>query len=295
MTNTRRTSILITGATSGIGRATALHLAQKGFHVIATGRSEATLTDLVREGQGALDTLVLDVTSGVSIAAAAAEVDRITQGQGVDVLINNAGFATAVAALDMTDEDLRTMFDTNVFGLMAVTRAFVGGMIARGAGRVINLSSVGGRMTTPLLGGYNGTKYAVESLSDALRVELAPFGVRVLLVEPGGVRTNFAGTSMKALASYSTPNSPWTDLYSRAGEILAQAETMSTTPDVIARAIERAITARRPAARYVVPFSARIMLLVIENLPTPWADWILSRAFGTHRLRLPRKGAARRA
>ncbi len=280
------TTILITGATSGIGRDAALHLAAKGFRVIASGRNAEALASLATESGGRVETLALDVTSQASIDAAAREVDARTGGRGVDVLINNAGYGWAAPALEMSDADLRAMFETNVFGLMAVTRAFVPKMIAQGEGRVLNVSSVGGRMTFPMFGGYNGTKHAVESLSDALRVELAPFGVRVVLIEPGATRTSFASTSMKGVEKYRSESSPWASIYARSEALRAQTDAMSAPVEVITRVIERAVTARRPAARYVAPFSARVTLFFVENLPSAWTDWLMARAFGIHAARL---------
>src|SRR5690349_19373839 len=162
-------TILITGATSGIGRHAALALSRAGHRVLAGGRRADALAELVRESGGAIAPVVLDVDDPGSIAAAVDEVDRLTAGAGVDVLINNAGYATVGALIELSDAALRAQFTTNVFGLMAVTRAFVPAMVARGRGRVINISSVSGRIPAPVLGAYHASKYAVEALSDALR------------------------------------------------------------------------------------------------------------------------------
>lgn len=277
MTNAK--TILITGATSGIGRTAALHLARRGFHVLATGRRRAALDELADEvaGSGRLDPIALDVTDDTSIAAAVAEADRLTGGRGVDVLINNAGFGVAAPMTETTDADIRRQFDTNVFGLMAVTRAFVPRMRERGAGRIINVSSVGGRMTMPFFGAYNATKYAVESMSDALRLELRPFGIDVVLVEPGVINTNFADRSTERLDHYADASSPYAPVFGHVDEMRARAEKMGVGPEVIARAIERAVRSRRPAARYVAPFKARVMLAFIRWLPTRWTDAMMRR------------------
>ncbi|MCB0905450.1 MAG: SDR family NAD(P)-dependent oxidoreductase, partial [Actinobacteria bacterium] len=178
--STKPQIVLLTGATAGIGRTTALYLAGQGHHVIATGRRVAQLEALRAEAvakqlPGKLDVTPLDVTSLESIDRAVVEVNRLTAGYGVDVLINNAGFGLLGPMSEIGDAELRRQFDTNVFGLMAVTRAFLPAMQARRAGKLINVSSVGGRITLPYFGAYNGTKYAVESFSDALRYELRPF------------------------------------------------------------------------------------------------------------------------
>ncbi|HLL22107.1 MAG TPA: SDR family oxidoreductase [Kofleriaceae bacterium] len=194
--------VLITGATAGIGRTTALFLARQGHHVIATGRKTAALDALAREaGTGRLDTLVLDVTTPASIADAVTAVDALTSGAGIDVLVNNAGFGVLGPTSEISDSELRRQYETNVFGLMNVTRAFLPAMRARRSGRIINVSSVGGRITLPYFGAYNSTKYALESLSDALRYELRPFGIDVSLIEPGVIRTNFEATAASNLAT----------------------------------------------------------------------------------------------
>src|SRR5688572_2228340 len=162
MSNTSLT-ILVTGSTSGIGKHAALHLARRGHTVIATGRNEGALAKLAGEAPGlSLSTVRLDVTDARSIAEAAKEVDRLTGGRGVDVLVNNAGYGLAAPVVELRDEDVRAQFETNVFGLIAVTRAFVPAMIARKRGRVINIGSIGGRITFPMFGAYHATKYAVE-------------------------------------------------------------------------------------------------------------------------------------
>src|SRR5262249_61673087 len=129
------------------------------------------------------------VTDAASIAAAVAEVDRLTDGHGVDVLVNNAGFAAVCPLSEMSDADLRAQFETNVFGLMAVTRAFLPKMRARGSGRIVNVSSSGGRGTFPLMGAYHAPKYAVEALSHALRPELRALGMQGSVIRPGPIRT----------------------------------------------------------------------------------------------------------
>src|SRR5215831_14526588 len=168
-------TVFITGATAGIGRTTALHLTAQGHHVIASGRKRAELDKLEAEGRGlagVLDVVSLDVTQPASIAAAVEAVARLTDDRGPDVLINNAGFGVLGPTSEISDAEMRRQYETNVFGLMNVTRAFLPAMRARRAGRIINVSSMGGRITLPYFGVYNSTKYAVESLSDALRYEL---------------------------------------------------------------------------------------------------------------------------
>lgn len=287
-----RTIVLVTGATAGIGRHLALELVARGHHVIATGRNEAALARLAEEvpGGATLDTVVLDVTDAASIERATRDVDERTGGHGIDVLVNNAGYGIIAPTAEISDADLRSQFETNVFGLMAVTRAFLPAMRARGRGRIINVSSVGGRVTMPFFGGYNATKYAVESLSDALRREIAPFGIDVVLVEPGPIRTEFARKSVDLADAYK--DGAYAAIYREADAMRARIEAASPGPDVVSSAIVHAIEARRPRVRYVVPFSSRLMLALMAILPTRLADAILRRVLGITPRRLLGSGAS---
>ncbi len=169
---TKPQHILITGASAGIGRELALHLAQAGHHVLAAGRRVDALEALARHvPEGRIVPLALDLDDRQSIARAAIAVDEMTAGHGVDALVNNAGYGTAGALADLSDEALRAQFETNVFGLMALTRAVLPAMMKRREGRIINISSVAGRVPSPILGAYHLSKYALEALSDALRME----------------------------------------------------------------------------------------------------------------------------
>lgn len=281
MSNTSKT-VLITGATAGIGRMTALHLVKLGHHVIATGRKSAELAKLKAEaaadlaaGTGKLDTLVLDVTSLSSITAAAGEVDALTNGRGLDVLVNNAGFGVLGPTSEISDAEMRRQYETNVFGLMNVTRAFLPKMMERRSGRIINVSSMGGRITLPYFGVYNSTKYAVESLSDAMRYELRAFGIDVALIEPGVIRTNFESTAATNLQQFaSTPYKVAVDKYEQMSKM---ADRFASDPIVIAKAIARAVNARRPAARYVAPFTTNFVLLFARLFPTRMWDWAMRK------------------
>jgi short-subunit dehydrogenase len=268
--------VLITGATAGIGRTTALHLAKQGHHVIATGRKVAELVKLREEASGLkLDTVTLDVTSQGSIAAAVEEVSRLTNGHGLDVLVNNAGFGVLGPTSEITDAETRRQFETNVFGLMNVTRAFLPKMRDRRAGRIINVSSVGGRITLPFFGVYNATKYAVESLSDALRYELRAFGIDVSLIEPGVIRTNFEATAVGNLDQFQS--SVYKNAMAKVEELSKTFDRFASNPIVIAKAIARAVNARRPAARYVAPRSTYFILFLSAVMPTRMWDWSMRK------------------
>jgi NAD(P)-dependent dehydrogenase (short-subunit alcohol dehydrogenase family) len=274
----RSLTILVTGATSGIGKHTALHLHARGHRVIGTGRNEKALSELRAAG---VEAVAMDVCDAASVEAAKAEVARITNGHGLDVLVNNAGYGLFGPVEMIPDEDVKAQYETNVFGLLRVTRAFLPQMRERRAGRVVNVSSVGGRMTFPLGGVYNSTKYAVDSLSHALRMELHQFGVRVSTVEPGYIKTDFTARTMELLGKYvsdsSSPYAHTLKAWSNAGERL---EKLAVGPGSVARAIEHAATSRFPRARYVAPFYNAMGPAMLAMLPRWLTDWFFRRSAG---------------
>ena len=276
--------VLVTGATTGIGRFIALDLAARGHRVFATGRNPGALAELGSEASGRklpLTVAELDVTSTESIARLAATIRAQTAGHGVDVVINNAGYGQGGALLDLSDETLRAQFETNVFGLMAVTRAFTPEMIARGRGWIVNVSSVGGRVTFPFFGAYHASKYAVEALSDALRAELHPLGVRVSLVEPGPIRSEFSERAFGSLPA--SDGSSYAGSYALAGGIRTATDRASFGPEHVARAVRLAIGSRFPRARYVAPWFLAMPLALLPLVPTRVLDALFRRAFGLRR------------
>jgi len=269
----RKQTILVTGATSGIGRHAALYLSKRGHRVFASGRNEKALAALkTLPGAAALETVQLDVTDAASIARARETVHARTGGPGVDVLINNAGFGVLGPTELITEADMRAQYETNVFGLMAVTRAFLPAMRARRSGRIINVSSLGGRYTLPFFGVYNSTKYAVESLSDALRIELGPFGVHVSLIEPGAIETEFTPRSLDGAAKYRNADSPYAPVAGAFERMERMAKQTSVGPAPVSRAITRAVESGRPRARYVAPRFAGLFVALMRLVPTRWAD-----------------------
>ena len=280
-------TILVTGASSGIGRDTALALARAGHHVIAGARRMPALEALAAQAlPGRITPIQLDVDDPASIAAAIEMVEQLTAGRGLDALVNNAGFATAGALADLSDRDLRAQFETNVFGLMSLTRAVLPAMLARGSGRIVNISSVSGRIPAPLLGAYHATKYALEALSDALRMEVSAFGVQVVVVEPGTIRTEFASRTLSEAAGARTQGSRYASVYARTAQLEATFDRMAGGTAPVVRAIERALFARRPHARYVAPRRFLAAIAIVRLLPTCWLDFGMSRAFGLTRRQL---------
>jgi short-subunit dehydrogenase len=284
-------SILITGATAGIGRALALHLARRGFRVFATGRNLDELASLAREASSpVLETLPLDVTDRASISAAAREVLKRTDGRGIDVLVNNAGYGLSGPLEELDDAAVKRQFDVNVFGLLAVTRAFLPPMRERRSGRVLNIASVLGHMTIPFLGAYCATKYSVEALTDALRLELAPFGVHAVLIEPGTIRSGFEERAMGSFGA-EWNRSAYGPFVETAAKSIRASYRLAGGPEHVARAVERAVRARRPRARYRTPFRWRILLALFRAMPTQLADWMLRVSAGLVPNRLPAPAA----
>ena len=284
--------ILITGATAGIGRTAALDLLERGHEVFATGRRpdalEAVRAEAAERAPSArCHILELDVTSTSSIAAAVATVDELTGGTGIDVLVNNAGYATVGPMIELDDATLQAQFETNVFGLARVTRAFAAKMIDRRAGRIINIGSVSGRVPAPMLGAYHATKYALEALTDALRMELRPFGIGVTIIEPGTIRTEFAGRAILESARARAGATRYADIYERQAELAARFDKIATGPAVVSRAIVRAVEAKRAPIRVVAPGRFLALIAIVKALPTCWVDYLMRRIAGLDRLRLP--------
>ncbi len=277
-------TILITGASSGIGRDAAVCLASSGHRVFVAARRIDALVALQRDAP--VEPLHLDLDDPASIAAMVEEIERRTEGRGLDVLVNSAGFATAGALAELPDAALRAQFETNVFGLMTLTRAVLPAMIERGEGRVVNVSSVSGRIPAPILGAYHASKYALEALSDALRMELAPFGVRVVVIEPGTIRTEFAARAMTEATRERSATSRYARVYERAAQLERRFDRLAGGTAPVVKAIERAVVSRRPRARYIAPRSFALLIALVRIVPTCWFDAAMQRMFGLTRAQL---------
>lgn len=237
------------------------------------------MTALRDEAGESLQPVELDVNDAQSIARAATSIFEATGGYGVDAVVNNAGIAIAGALPDVSDEELRMQFETNVFGLMAVTRAFLPKMMERRSGRIVNLSSSGGQMSLPLVGAYHATKFAVEALSDALRWELHPFNVRVSVIAPGPIRTEF-GDKLLSSAERVPAGSAYLAIFQRADRVKAFAERRMQDPRVVTRDIVHALSARRPRARYVEPRLLAVLIKLYQLSPTWLTDFVITRVTG---------------
>jgi NAD(P)-dependent dehydrogenase (short-subunit alcohol dehydrogenase family) len=252
-------AVLITGCSSGIGHETARHLAQKGHTVYATARKPESIEDLKADG---CETLPCDVTSEESMKAC---VDAVEQAEGaVGALVNNAGYSQSGAIETVPLESVRRQFETNVFGLMRMCQLVLPGMRRQGSGRIVNISSIGGKLTFPGGGIYHATKHAVEGLSDVLRFEVKGFGIDVIVIEPGLIKTGFADAAVGSMADTSD-DGPYDEFNAAVGQTTAGAydgglARLGGGPETVARKIERAITSRRPKTRYKVTPSAGLTL-----------------------------------
>jgi NAD(P)-dependent dehydrogenase (short-subunit alcohol dehydrogenase family) len=269
-------AVLITGCSTGIGRATAARLARAGRTVYATARRLDSIADL--EGEGCR-TLALDVTDEQSMRAAVAAVEEAEGAVGA--LVNNAGYSQSGAVEDVPMEQVRRQFETNVFGLVRMCQLVLPGMRRERHGRIVNLSSMGGRLTFPGGGMYHATKHAVEAISDALRFEVRGFGIGVSIIEPGLIKTEFGRTAVDSIGS---DDGPYADFNQAVAAKTANAyegpmARIGASPDAVARAVERAITSRRPRPRYVITAGARALLALHGVLPDRAWDGMMRSQF----------------
>lgn len=266
-------TVLITGCSTGIGHDLAQRLARANYTVIATARHQEKLSDLPVALQ-----LPLDVTNPTAVASATQEVVR--RFGRIDVLVNNAGYAVRGAVEDLSVEQVQQMFDVNVYGVMRMIRAVVPHMRQQQAGRVITIGSLAGKLVLPVNGTYSATKFALEALSDALRMELAPFGIQVVLIEPGNIRSHFMATAqVNSQEILSNPDSPYHALYQHYLRVMTTMRKQEAGPETVSQVVQQAIEASKPKARYLVavPFSQRVVL----RLGDVARDTIFRRMFGT--------------
>ena len=259
-------AVLITGCSTGIGRATAARLVTTGWKVYASARKPEAIADLAAMG---CKTLALDVCDESSMRAAVAAVESAEGAVGV--LINNAGYGLEGAFEELPMEAVRRQFETNVFGLITMTRLVLPAMRRQHWGRIINLSSMGGKLTLPGGAYYHATKHAVESLSDALRFEVKGFGIDVVVIEPGPIKTQFGDTAINGIAA--PADSPYAAFNAElARQIRAAYEggpmaAFSGSPESVAAVIATAINASRPRTRYKVTLAARVLMGLRRWLP----------------------------
>ncbi|MGI8460390.1 MAG: SDR family NAD(P)-dependent oxidoreductase [Solirubrobacterales bacterium] len=253
-------TVLITGCSSGIGHATALRLAKSGWSVYATARRLESIADL---GDAGCKTLALDVTDENSMVAAVAAVEEAEGAVGA--LVNNAGYSQSGAVESIPMEAIRRQFETNVLGLIRMSQLVMPGMRRAGDGRIVNISSIGGKVVFPGGGIYHATKHAVEAISDAMRYESAGFGIQVVCVEPGLIKTGFGDTAVGSIAGDLDVEGPYAKFNQQVARITAGAyegglSKLGGGPDSVAKVIEKALSARSPRTRYRVTPSAKLVL-----------------------------------
>jgi NAD(P)-dependent dehydrogenase (short-subunit alcohol dehydrogenase family) len=270
------TNVLITGCSTGIGHATAARLARSGrWTVYASARRVETLAGLQDAG---CRVLALDVTDEASMTSAVAAVEG-----GVDVLINNAGYSQSGALETLPIDSVRRQFETNVFGALRMAQLVLPGMRAKGAGTIVNISSMGGRFTVPGGGAYHATKYAVEAISDALRMEVARFGVHVICIEPGFIRSEFSATAIGSVAT--ADDGPYAEFNAAVARGTREVyegpfRRLGGEADDVAAAIERALQKQRPPTRVPVTPSARLLIGLRRVLPDRAWDRVIGRQYG---------------
>jgi NAD(P)-dependent dehydrogenase (short-subunit alcohol dehydrogenase family) len=280
---------LITGGTDGLGRAAAVMLAERGYRVFAGGRNAERIAALQKsagERRLPLEAIAMDVCDDSSVDVAIGNIER-TAGP-VEVLVNNAGILIAAVLEEITLADLRKQFETNYFGLVRVTQRVLPGMRSALRGRIVNMSSIAGKMTMPLFGPYSSSKHAVEAASDAFRLELYPFGIHVALIEPGYIPTSIDRNAAELSSTYakSAERSPFAPLYRKF--FSAWEKTTKTSrylPEDCARVIVRAIEDTPPRARYPVTRGAKLGILMRRLLPDGILDRQSRRMFGLDEFR----------
>ncbi|MCA6969568.1 oxidoreductase [Pectobacterium carotovorum] len=271
--------ILVTGASSGIGEAAALRLKASGHTVYAAARRIERMQKLTGAD---IRVLPLDVTDSVSVQTV---VDTIIAECGrIDVVVNNAGYGSYGAVEEVSPEEGRAQFDVNVFGAVRLTQLVLPHMRAQRSGTVINITSMGGKIYTPLGAWYHGTKFALEAISDCLRLEVEPFGIDVVVIEPGGIKTEWADIAAAKLLDVSGHGA-----YAKQAEAMADSmvgessRKRQSSPQVIADTIAQAVSARRPKTRYAVGFGAKPMICLRRLLSDRFFDRFMRMATGISR------------
>lgn len=276
--------VLITGASSGIGSACALHLTRSGYGVFAGVRKPEDGDRLQRESTDGLTPVLVDVTAPASVAAACETVSDAVGEAGLFGLINNAGIAIAGAIEAIPIEQVRRQFEVNFFGQLSMVQTFLP-LLRQARGRLVNMSSMSGRAVVPILGPYAASKYALEAVSDALRLELRSSGVFVTLIEPGVVETPIWEKSESATRrmvdewpeAMQVRYGPLVDAVEAA---TAKSRKHAVSPQRVAQVVARALSARRPRARYVIGRDAWLMLRLMRPLPDGLRDWLMVRFLG---------------
>jgi NAD(P)-dependent dehydrogenase (short-subunit alcohol dehydrogenase family) len=288
MATNQARSVVITGASTGIGEACALRLDRQGWRVFAGVRKEEDGARVKGQASDRLQPVIIDVTDEASITSAAATVREAVGEGGVAGLVNNAGISVVGPLEFLMPEDLRRQLEVNVIGQIAVTREFLP-LIRKGNGRIVNMGSIAGKMATPFLGPYTASKFAMEALTDSLRQELRPWGIRVAIVEPGSIATPIweKGQTMADELEQNLPEEAmalYGEAFTAMRETARKFEEAGIPPDEVAKVVEHALTSSRPKPRYVVGRDAQIQRVIAKVVPDSLRDVLVAQQMG-----LPKK------
>ena len=286
MARKEKGAVLVTGASSGIGRATALHLAEKGYRVFAGVRKQKDADSLEAEASGDLTPVKLDVAKAADIEAAEKKVRRAVGKEGLYGLVNNAGIGDGGPVEFVPIEDFKRVIDVNLTGQVAMTQAFLP-LIRRATGRIVFITSIGGKIATPFMSPYHASKFGLEAVADSLRREVKPWGIEVIVIEPGNIATEIWQKGAES-ADVQRQNAPaeaqrlYGAQIDRFEEVLKEADTRGIEPVKVGKVIRRALEARRPRTRYLVGSDAKVARNIERALPNRVFDRVIRG-----RLKLP--------
>jgi short-subunit dehydrogenase len=262
-------TVIVTGASAGIGKATAILLAQNGYNVYGAARRTEKMQDLKNYG---IKPIALDVTKDESVMACVEQIFK--EAGSIDILINNAGFGSYGAIEDVTMQDAKYQLEVNVFGAMRLTQLVLPKMRQNKYGKIVNISSVGGKIALPLGAWYHASKFAIEALSDAMRLEVKPFGIDVIVIEPGGTNSEWGDVALESMVRVSG-DTAYKEMVKSLDKGFKQTLNKNVEPIVIARLIKKGIEANKPKTRYVGGYMAKPMLFLRNLL----SDKMLDRIF----------------
>lgn len=257
---------IVTGISSGIGKATALKLVEEGFIIYGGARRVDRLQELKAQG---VRVQALDVTDEASNRALIERV--LNEEKRIDILVNNAGYGEYGVLEEVTTEAAKKQFDVNLFGLANITQLVLPTMRSQQSGRIINISSIGGRIYSPVGGWYHASKHALEVYSDVLRMETKPFGIKVIVVEPSGTKTEWGSIAAENAKAATAQDSPYNEMVSTYSN-MGSAAAISDSAEDIAALIYKAILAERPKYRYLPSFSAKMITFIARKFPVSWYD-----------------------
>jgi short-subunit dehydrogenase len=272
----------VTGSSTGIGYETSLILARNGFHTYATmrkleGEKTKPLTEVAKNENLPLQVIGLDVDNDKSVVDAINTI--VEERKRIDVLVNNAGYGLGGALEDSSMDEIKAQFETNFFGAVRATKAVLPVMRRQGEGKIVNITSMGGRIAIPLSSSYHGSKFALEGLSESIQYELEPFGIKVILIEPGAVGSNF-WKNIKIAKSSSYSDSPYTQFGKKILKAYKEIEQNTISPSVVAKTILDAVTSDNPQLRYVVGEDAAKTIEARKNMPDREFGDLIKKQFG---------------